>query len=109
MPVIEMRTYWTQPGKRDEFLEIFRTRSIPLHREIGMPIVGPFLGLENPDTFFFMRFFPTLESREALKARFYEGEPWTSELEQKLMPLLDRWEVILVEDTPHIGRALVGA
>ncbi len=57
-PVIEMRTYKLRPGKRQEFMEIFISRSMPAHTRIGMKILGPFLSLEDPDTFFFMRGFP---------------------------------------------------
>jgi hypothetical protein len=96
--IIEMRTYKTKPGSRARFLEIFRSRSIPAHAEIGMKILGPFLSVEDPDTFFFMRGFPDLASREPMKAKFYEGELWKSELENLLMPLLEKYEVVLVED-----------
>jgi hypothetical protein len=41
--IIEMRTYKTKPGLRSQFLEIFRSRSIPAHAEIGMKILGPFV------------------------------------------------------------------
>ena len=88
--IIEMRTYKTKPGKRARFIEVFRARSIPAHAEIGMKIVGPFLSVEDPDTFFFMRGFPDLASREPMKARFYEGELWKSELEAILLPLWTR-------------------
>jgi heme-degrading monooxygenase HmoA len=97
--IIEMRTYKLKPGKRDEFLRIFRSRSIPAHHEIGMKILGPWLSIEDSDTFFFMRGFPDLESREAMKAKFYEGELWKSELEALLMPMLDRYEVVPVDDS----------
>ena len=96
--VIEMRTYTTKPGRREEFLEIFRAKSMPAHAEIGMKILGPFPSLEDPDTFFFMRGFPDLASREPMKARFYEGELWKKELENALMPMLEKYEVVLVED-----------
>ena len=96
--IIEMRSYKLKPGKRAEFLEIFRTRSVPAHDEIGMKILGPFLSLEDPDTFFFMRGFPDLQSREPMKAKFYEGELWKSELENKLMPMIEKYEVVLVDD-----------
>ena len=43
----------------------------------------------DPDTFFFMRSFPDLESRGPLKDKFYEGELWKRELEQKLMPMIE--------------------
>jgi len=96
--IIEMRTYKTKPGKRAEFLQIFRSKSIPTHTEIGMKILGPFLSVENPDTFFFMRGFPDIASREPMKAKFYEGKLWKSELENVLMPILEKYEVVVVED-----------
>ena len=96
--IIEMRTYKLKAGTREEFLELFRSRSIPEHRRLGMKILGPFLSVESPDTFFFMRGFPTLEAREPLKASFYEGALWKQELEHKLMPLIEAYEVVLVDD-----------
>jgi NIPSNAP len=96
--IIEMRTYKTKPGRRSQFLEIFRSRSIPAHAAIGMKILGPFLSIEDPDTFFFMRGFPDVASREPMKAKFYEGELWKGELESIMMPMLEKYEVVLVDD-----------
>ena len=100
--IIEMRTYKTKPGKRAEFLEIFLTRSVPAHREIGMTIAGPFLSVDDPDVFFFMRGFPDVESREPMKAQFYEGDLWRRELENVLLPMLDRYDVVPVEGPSEI-------
>jgi len=102
--IIEMRTYKTKPGLRSRFLEIFRSRSIPAHAEIGMKILGPFVSVEDPDTFFFMRGFPNLASREPMKAKFYEGELWKGELENVLMPMLEKYDVVLVDDPDAIIR-----
>jgi hypothetical protein len=102
--IIEMRTYKTKPGKRAQFLEIFRSKSVPAHQEIGMKILGPFLSLEDPDTFFFMRGFPDLQSREPMKAKFYEGPIWKGELEHVLMPMLEKYDVVLVEDADALVR-----
>jgi hypothetical protein len=96
--IVEMRTYKLKPGTRSRFLEIFRSRSVPAHMEIGMKILCPFLSVEDPDTFFFMRGFPDVQSREPMKARFYEGELWKGELENVLMPMIEKYEVVLVED-----------
>jgi hypothetical protein len=100
--IIEMRTYKTKPGRRTQFLEIFRARSVPAHAEIGMKILGPFLSVEDPDTFFFMRGFPDLASREPMKARFYEGELWKHELEHVLLPMLEKYDVVVVEDADGV-------
>src|SRR5580692_55187 len=96
--IIEMRTYRTKPGCREQFLEVFHEKTVPAHIEIGMKVLGPFLSVEHPETFFFMRGFPDLASREPMKARFYEGELWKSELENVLMPMLEKYEVVVVED-----------
>ena len=100
--IIEMRTYKTKPGKRSEFLKIFRSKSIPAHEEIGMKILGPFLSIEDADTFFFMRGFPDLASREPMKTEFYEGELWKRELESVLMPMLEKYEAVLVDDPEQL-------
>src|SRR5262252_1780865 len=96
--IIEMRTYRTKPGLRSKFLDIFRSRSIPAHHDIGMKILGPFLSVDDPDVFFFMRGFPDLASREPMKAKFYEGALWKNELEGVLLPMLEKYDVVLVED-----------
>ena len=100
--IIEMRTYKTKPGKRSEFIEVFRARSVPAHAEIGMKILGPFISVEDDDTFFFMRGFPDLPSREPMKTSFYEGELWKGELENILMPMLDKYEVVVVDDPDNL-------
>lgn len=102
--IIEMRTYKTRPGCRPQFLDIFRRKSVPAHAGIGMKILGPFLSVEDPDTFFFMRGFPDLPSREPMKAKFYEGELWKRELENVLMPMIEKYDVVLVEDTEGLVR-----
>lgn len=102
--IIEMRTYKLRPGTRERFLEIFRSRSMPEHASIGMPILGPFLSVDDPDVFFFMRGFPDAPSREPMKAKFYEGELWKQELESVLMPMIDRYDVVVVDDPRNLIR-----
>ena len=101
--IIEMRTYKTKPGMRAEFLKIFKSKTVPEHQKIGMKILGPFLSAEDHDTFFFMRAFPDLESREPLKAQFYEGKLWKEELGQKLMPMIEKYDVLLVDAPTGLG------
>ena len=97
--IFEMRTYKIKPGHRAEFLKIFREKTMPAHSEIGMTILGPFLSLEDEDVFFFMRGFPDLASREKMRAQFYEGALWKQELESVLLPMLEKYDVVLVDDT----------
>jgi len=45
-----------------------------------------------------MRSFPDLPSREPMKARFYDGELWKAELEGVLIPMLEKYDAVPVDD-----------
>ncbi len=104
--VVEMRTYRLKPGKREAFMEILRTRSAPEHDKIGMPIVGPWPSIEDPDVCFFMRFFPSLALRDSMKEQFYEGPLWKNELEAIAMPIIYEYDVVLIEDENDVLKTL---
>jgi hypothetical protein len=95
--IVEVRSYRTKPGRREEFIKFFESRSIPAQRAHGMKILGPLLDLENPNKFVFLRSFPSLEERDRMKNDFYEGELWKNELESVAMPMIDSYDVILCE------------
>ena len=98
--IVEVRTYKTQPGRRDEFIKFFETRAVAAQRSHGMKILGPLLDLENPDTFVWLRSFPSLDERDRMKDAFYEGELWKNELEAIAMPMLESYAVVLCETSP---------
>ena len=102
--ILEMRTYRTKAGMRSRSIETFRTKPIPAHAEIGMKIPGPFLSVEDPDTFFFMRGFPDPASREPMTAKFCDGELSERELANLRRPMLDKYDVVLVEDPEGLVR-----
>src|SRR5215475_3140011 len=95
--IVEVRSYRIKPGRREEFIQFFETRSVPALRSHGMRVVGPLLDLENPNKFVWLRIFPSLDERERMKAAFYEGELWKNELESIAMPMIESYDVILCE------------
>jgi heme-degrading monooxygenase HmoA len=98
--IVEVRSYRIKPGRRDEFIKLFETRAVPAQRTHGIKIIGPFLDVENPNKFVFLRSFPSLEERERMKDAFYGSELWKNELEAIAMPMLDSYDVILCETSP---------
>ena len=98
--IVEVRSYRITPGKREEFIEFFEKRSIPALQSHGMKIVGPFIDLENPNKFMFIRAFPSMEDLHRMKDEFYGGRLWKEELEAIAMPMLESYDVMLSETTP---------
>jgi len=101
--IIEMRTYKIKPGLRAKFLKIFKSKGLPEHKKIVMKILGPFLSVESADTFFWMRAFPDLKNRTRMRDEFYEGKVWKKELEGKLMPIIEKYDVVVVEAREGLG------
>ncbi len=97
--IVEIRTYKIKEGRRAEFIEFFETRAVPAQHSHGMQIMGPFIDLEKPDNFVFLRAFPSLEERDRMKDAFYEGPLWKNELEAIAMPMLEEYSVALTETT----------
>ena len=105
--IVEVRSYRIKPGRRAEFIHLFETRAVPALRAHGMKVTGPFLDVENPNKFVWLRSFPSLEERERMRTEFYEGDLWKNEMEGIAMPMLESYDVILCETAP--GYVLDGA
>lgn len=95
--IVEVRSYRVSPGRREEFIQFFETRAVPAQRAHGINVLGPFLDLENPNKFVWLRSFPSLAERERMKATFYNSALWKNELEAIAMPMLESYDVILCE------------
>jgi hypothetical protein len=96
--IVEMRTYRLKPGLRGQFLEALRTQSAPEPPRLGTRVSGPFVPDDDPDVCFFMRGFPDPASHEAPVGNFYGEDPWKQELESILLPMVDRYDVVVVGD-----------
>jgi hypothetical protein len=96
--VIEVRTYRAREGERERLMTLMRELAFPVQRKLGIRMLGPFPSLDDPVSFVWLRAFPARASREVMRRAFYEGLEWTEELEGQLMPLLDSYASVLVED-----------
>lgn len=106
--VIEVRTYRARTGQRQRLMQRMRELAFPLHRKLGMRVLGPFPSLDDPVTFVWLRGFPTGASRDGLKRAFYERPEWTGALEEQLMPMLETYSSVVVEDHDDLWLRMSG-
>lgn len=98
--IVEIRTYRVHPGLRDRFLEFFEHEAVPLQRSLGIRVLGPFLDLEDPDVFVWLRAFPSPAERDRMRSALYDGAKWKEELETIAMPMLESHHFTLAEMPP---------
>ncbi len=96
--VIEVRTYRAKDGQRERLIALMRELAFPVHRALGIRVLGPFPSADDQVGLVWLRAYPTAASRETLSRAFYESPEWTEDLEGRLMPLIERYSAVLVED-----------
>lgn len=96
--IMEVRTYRLQPGVRTEFVEFFRTQSIPRMQAAGMSVVGQFSSVSDPDVFAYVRTFSSVEQREEQYRRFYESEDWLGGMIDFAIGKEESFDVFLGDD-----------
>lgn len=104
--VIEVRTYRAHSGQRERMTGLLAERILPLHRELGMRVAGPFPSTEDDVTAVWLRAFPDRASRESMTEAFTHSPVWTGELKDLMLPLLERLDVVATEDHGGLWEAL---
>lgn len=61
--LVEIRRYTIKPGMREEFVDWFERKVVPKMEEAGMRILGVFVGVDDPQGFFYLRGFSSEEER----------------------------------------------
>jgi len=93
--VLDIRTYRTVPGGREEFLRIMADEAVPMLRRYGIEVVAFGPAVQDDDHAILIRFFISLEERKRQLERFYGSEEWLTHHDPRVT--VDR-------DVPH-GRA----
>lgn len=96
--VIEVRACRAKPGMCAEFLALLQTRALPIQRKHGIRILGPFASHDDDVGFVGQPGTPEEDSRESLRTAFYDGTEWLGSLEAQVMPRLDAYSAVLVDD-----------
>lgn len=94
--VVELRQYMLHVGARETLISLFESEFIKPQEAIGMPVLGPFCDLEDPNRFVWMRGFPSMVERKRMLAAFYEGPVWKAHREAANATMLDSDNVLLL-------------
>ena len=97
--ILELRHYTLKPGRREDFIAFFEAHNRPALRDAGMLVFGPMRDLEHADKVHWIRAFWSLQDREQIKSKFYDGPVWHTQIEPTAMSMIDRYEAELVETT----------
>ncbi|HEX2836258.1 MAG TPA: NIPSNAP family protein [Thermoanaerobaculia bacterium] len=94
--IAELRQYTLHPGKRDTLLELFNREFLHAQAECGMPVLGQFIDLDDPDRFVWFRGFESMERRKEALTSFYSGPVWLANRDAANATMIDSDDVLLL-------------
>jgi len=74
-PIVELRQYVHQRGRRDDFIALFDEHFIEEQERYGAQIIGQFRDRNSPDNFVWLRGFPDMQTRHTALESFYHSSP----------------------------------
>jgi heme-degrading monooxygenase HmoA len=97
--LVEIRRYTIKPGRRDEFVRFFRAEVMPAMEAAGMRILGVYVGVEDSQTFFYLRGFDSADQRDRQLNAFYQGREWLGGMRDRALEMEESFHVELVSTT----------
>ncbi len=94
--LVEIRSYKLKPGSGARFHELVVAQSMPLLRESGTEVVAFGHSAHDPDSYFLVRAYDSLDHRRASQEAFYSSDAWRSGPRQSIVELIDAdWDLVL--------------
>ena len=100
---IEIRTYYLQPGTRDEFHRLFIEEAFPMLKRWNVDVVSYGPSLHDENSYYLMRRFESLVHREESEDAFYSSDEWRKGPRAAIVSLIENYtEVVLKVDNVTI-------
>lgn len=98
LPLVELRRYRTQPGKRDELIALFEREFVESQEAVGMEVIGTFREPGEADRFTWLRGFADMGARAKGLGDFYFGPVWKAHREAANACIADSDDVLLMRE-----------
>lgn len=101
MYLVEVRTYRLKPGTSTVFHDAFINRGIPLVKAAGMDVVAFGFSADDPNGYFLLRAFASLEVRQATEEAFYSSDVWRKGPRQSIIEHIESYQDTLIWLSPE--------
>lgn len=94
---IEIRLYKLKPGMRERFHEVARDGAIPMLARHKISVLGYGPSAHDPDSYFLIRAYPSLEARSESLEAFYGSEEWKPRYEPTVMGMIETFNTVVLD------------
>lgn len=94
---VEIRSYNLKPGTEARFQQLFLEDAFPLLRRAGIDVVAYGPSLHDPQSWFLMRSFASLDDRQASEDAFYGSDAWRQGPRNAILECIESYTTVVVE------------
>jgi hypothetical protein len=105
-PVLEIRCYNLKPGTRAAFHEMAVREAVPMLKRFKIDVVAHGPSLHDPNAYFLMRAFPSLEERERAEEAFYSSDEWLKGPRAAVLAAIESFATVVVPTDDAMLRVL---
>lgn len=107
--LVEIRFYRLKPETAAAFHQLVTEQCVPLLRRWGVDVVAFGPSLEDDDSYFLMRAYPSLEELRRAEDAFYASDDWRDGPRQAILDRIDTYLSVVVEmDVPTVDALRCG-
>jgi len=96
LEIMELRQYTLHPHKRDVLIDVFDREFLEAQDAVGMPVLGQFRDVDDPDRFVWLRGFADMHVRHEALSAFYGGPVWQAHRNVANATMIDSDNVLLL-------------
>jgi hypothetical protein len=94
--LIEIRSYKLKSGSGAKFHDLVVTQGMPLLHKFGTEVVAFGQSVHDPDAYFLVRAYDSLDHRRRSQEAFYSSDAWRYGPRQSIVELIDMdWDIVL--------------
>jgi hypothetical protein len=94
---IEIRSYNLKPGMRAELYRLFTEHALPMLKRWNVDVVAYGASPHDPDSFYLIRAYASLEARQASEDAFYGSDEWRQGPREAILACIDTYTDTLLE------------
>lgn len=96
--ITELRIYKLKEGKSKQFIRTFEEQSFPMLKRWNVNVVAYGFSEIDPDSFYLIRNYESIEQRKESQDAFYSSEEWINGPEKQIMDCIESYNTSVIEN-----------
>jgi hypothetical protein len=95
--IVEIRSYNLKPGTSERFRRLFLDEAFPMLQRANIDVVAYGPSLHDPDSWFLIRSFKSVEDRQASEDAFYGSKEWIDGPREAVLDCIESYTTVVIE------------